>query len=219
MLCKLGQVRGTCFRGPPSPPGQPLPNLPHPIQLCKVKSCPSLQGIYPYRKIYGLRSKVLSLISFTHRYCVLLTEIWQGFFKFPYVDFPLLYGILIMEVNMFRNFLIIVVASGGVHLLFDVPPVQAVIIGLLTLVVVLLMELEQVVLEQVAQLKQKHKCTWRDKPQWYWMLGLLEEVVELGLTLIGLHEGPVEWELLQIAAICLNWIEYRQKQLCKVDLC
>ena len=43
---------------------------------------------------------------------------------------------------MFRNLLIIVVAGGGIHLLFDVPPVQAVIIGLLTLVVVLLMELE-----------------------------------------------------------------------------
>ena len=68
------------------------------------------------------------------------------------------------------------------------------------------------VLEQAAQLKEQHEDTWRDRPQWYWMLGLLEEVIELGLSLMGLHEGPVEWELLQIAAICLNWIEYRGKE-------
>lgn len=67
-------------------------------------------------------------------------------------------------------------------------------------------------LEQVIRLKNKHKDTWRDRSQWYWMYCLLEEVVELGLALIGLHEGPVEWKLLQIATICLNWIEYRKEK-------
>ena len=66
------------------------------------------------------------------------------------------------------------------------------------------------ILERVAQLKNEHRHTWRDRPQWYWMLGLLEEVIELGLALAGLHKDPVEWELLQISTICLNWIEYRE---------
>lgn len=54
------------------------------------------------------------------------------------------------------------------------------------------------------QLKRIHNSTWADKPDWYWFTGLIEEVVELTLTLIGLHKGPVEWELLQIASIAMN---------------
>ena len=67
---------------------------------------------------------------------------------------------------------------------------------------------------RVSLLKEYHKHTWRDKPQWYWMLRLLEEVVELGLSLVGLHRGPPAWELYQIASICLNWIEYRGDLKC-----
>lgn len=63
------------------------------------------------------------------------------------------------------------------------------------------------VLKQVTQLMYKHRYTWRDRSQWYWMYRLLLEVGELGLSLIGLHRGPVEWELLQISSICLNWRE------------
>lgn len=63
--------------------------------------------------------------------------------------------------------------------------------------------------QQVLELQQKHALTWRDRPEWYWALGLLEEVAELILSLAGLHVGPPEWELKQIAAICLNWLEYR----------
>ena len=62
----------------------------------------------------------------------------------------------------------------------------------------------------VLWLKDLHRKTWRDKPEWRWLLGLLEEVVELTASLVGLHAGPPEWELTQIAAICLNWLEYRQ---------
>jgi len=68
------------------------------------------------------------------------------------------------------------------------------------------------VLEQIAQLKTKYRHAWGDRPRWYWMLGLLEEVAELALSLMGLHAGPVEWELLQIATICANWIECREEQ-------
>jgi hypothetical protein len=64
--------------------------------------------------------------------------------------------------------------------------------------------------DEVLELKQKHIATWRDKPEWFWMLSLLEEVAELGLSLIGLHAGPPDWELKQIVAICLNWLEMRQ---------
>ena len=61
----------------------------------------------------------------------------------------------------------------------------------------------------VIELKHKHAETWRYKPDWFWLLSLVEEVIELSLALIGWHSGPVEWELLQISAICMNWIEKR----------
>jgi len=62
---------------------------------------------------------------------------------------------------------------------------------------------------KVLELKTRHKSTWRDKPEWWWLLGLLEEVVELVFALVGLHRGPVDWELTQIAAIAMNWLEHR----------
>ena len=66
--------------------------------------------------------------------------------------------------------------------------------------------------EKVIDLKRHHSKTWRDKPDWFWLLGLTEEVGELSLALIGLRRGPVEWELIQISAICMNWIEMRIEQ-------
>lgn len=68
------------------------------------------------------------------------------------------------------------------------------------------------VLERVKLQVTQHQNTWRDKPEWYWFYGLLKEIVELGLALVGLHKGPIEWELLQIATICVNWLDYRRKQ-------
>lgn len=68
------------------------------------------------------------------------------------------------------------------------------------------------VAKSVVALKEKHCKTWRDKSQLYWAVGLLEEVVELIGALLGLHKGPVEWELMQISAICMNWIELRNPQ-------
>lgn len=58
-------------------------------------------------------------------------------------------------------------------------------------------------------LKQQHAQTWRDMPETYWMRGLWEEVGELAASLGGTHKHPPEWELKQIAAIALNWLEYR----------
>ena len=65
---------------------------------------------------------------------------------------------------------------------------------------------------EVLLCKHKHATTWRDKSQLTWVCGLLEEVCELMLSLVGLHDGPVDHELMQIAAICMNWREYRAEQ-------
>lgn len=58
----------------------------------------------------------------------------------------------------------------------------------------------------VMRLRKKHKYTWRDKPDWYWAWKLFLEVLELFGSLLGIHKDPPKWELMQIAAICLNWI-------------
>lgn len=62
-------------------------------------------------------------------------------------------------------------------------------------------------IQDVVELADQHRDTWRERGDLKWYLGLLEEVLELGLCLLGLHEGPVDWELLQIAAIALNWLD------------
>jgi len=51
------------------------------------------------------------------------------------------------------------------------------------------------VVKDVLELAERHKYTWRDKPEWYWYVGLLEEVCELGLALMGLHRHVPDWEL------------------------
>lgn len=50
---------------------------------------------------------------------------------------------------------------------------------------------------------------WRDKPDSYWLARLMEEVGELAGSLVGDHDDPPEWELTQIAGICINWLEMR----------
>jgi lipid-A-disaccharide synthase-like uncharacterized protein len=62
------------------------------------------------------------------------------------------------------------------------------------------------------RLMEEHKATWRNKPEWFWFLSLLEEVFELLGALIGWHKDPVKWELMQIAAICMNWIDMRERK-------
>ncbi len=57
---------------------------------------------------------------------------------------------------------------------------------------------------EVDTLFYEHRHTWEREGRLHWFLGLLEEVAELGLSMIGLHKGPPEWELTQIAAIAMN---------------
>lgn len=67
-------------------------------------------------------------------------------------------------------------------------------------------------MEKVLALKDKNSKLWRDKPDSYWFMRLLEEVGELALSLRGRHEHSPETELRQITSICLNWLEYREKK-------
>ncbi len=67
-------------------------------------------------------------------------------------------------------------------------------------------------IDQVVALKQKHQHTWQDKPNWFWLLSLLEEVGELVLSLVGLHRHSPEVELRQIASIAINWLEKRNSK-------
>jgi hypothetical protein len=62
---------------------------------------------------------------------------------------------------------------------------------------------------QVFELQAKHAATWRDRDESYWLAGFMGEVGELAGALVGNHVGPVEWELSQLAAIALNWLDMR----------
>ena len=65
---------------------------------------------------------------------------------------------------------------------------------------------------EVLSLQQRHRGTWRDRHEHYWLTQLLEEVAELGNALVGEHEHDPDYELRQIASICLNWLDMRAKQ-------
>jgi hypothetical protein len=67
--------------------------------------------------------------------------------------------------------------------------------------------------KEVLELARKHAETWRDQPESYWFCRLMEEVGELGASLEDDHDDPPEWELRQIASICLNWLEMRKDRL------
>ena len=66
------------------------------------------------------------------------------------------------------------------------------------------------ILKEVLSLQERHRGTWWDRHQLYWLTQLLEEVAELGNALVGEHEHDPDYELTQIAAICLNWLDMRQ---------
>jgi hypothetical protein len=61
-------------------------------------------------------------------------------------------------------------------------------------------------------LAEQHKETWRQDPESTWIKGLLEEVRELQDALEGKHKHPPDLELMQIAAICMNWLDMRQSK-------
>jgi hypothetical protein len=66
--------------------------------------------------------------------------------------------------------------------------------------------------DETIALKEKYAGKWRDRSQLYWAGRLLEEVAELLGALLGIHAGPVERELAQIASICMNWLELRAER-------
>jgi len=61
---------------------------------------------------------------------------------------------------------------------------------------------------------EEHRETWQDKGKWHWYFGLVEEVLELGLALLGIHkhnrwERPdetVQHKLAQVGSIAINWL-------------
>lgn len=59
-------------------------------------------------------------------------------------------------------------------------------------------------------LRDKHALAWRNMPESYWFLRLVGEIGELGNSLANNHEHPPDWELAQIAAICMNWLDMRK---------
>ena len=67
----------------------------------------------------------------------------------------------------------------------------------------------QTTIEWIDTLKREHEQTWRNRSDWYWLRGLWEEVIELSLSLLGLHRHSPEYELRQIGAIAANWIDKR----------
>ena len=62
-------------------------------------------------------------------------------------------------------------------------------------------------LKELLELKERYKDQWRDKPQSYWLARLMQEVGELGSSLVGDHDDSVEHELKQIITIGMNWLE------------
>lgn len=66
------------------------------------------------------------------------------------------------------------------------------------------------ILRRVLSLQHRHCKTWRGQHELYWFTQLIEETAELGNALVGEHEHDPDYELTQIAAICLNWLDMRQ---------
>lgn len=65
---------------------------------------------------------------------------------------------------------------------------------------------------RLQKLIKKHNKTWRNKPETYWFQRLVCEVGELGGSLAGEHKHLPDWELTQIAAICINWLKMREER-------
>jgi hypothetical protein len=70
---------------------------------------------------------------------------------------------------------------------------------------------DTVALDGVLRVANNHIETWRNLPESKWYLGLMEEMAELGLALVGEHQHLPDHELRQIAAIAINWLDYRNE--------
>jgi hypothetical protein len=69
-------------------------------------------------------------------------------------------------------------------------------------------------MDTVVQLANYHDAlwTWRNKTNLEWMLGILEEYVELGLSLLGLHRHPPEYEVAQIVSCHINFVRHLRRK-------
>lgn len=70
--------------------------------------------------------------------------------------------------------------------------------------------------ELVVRHRRKYLTYWRERENLYWFIRLVEEMIELGLLLVGLlqysqkkgwHKESPQRELMGIASICINWLE------------
>jgi hypothetical protein len=68
------------------------------------------------------------------------------------------------------------------------------------------------VIENVTKRVLDHANQWIDKDDHYWFERLSQEVGEIGGTIAGDHEGPLELELEQVAGICLNWLRRMERE-------
>lgn len=66
------------------------------------------------------------------------------------------------------------------------------------------------VVDKVLKLQQQYAETWQGKPESYWLARIMQEIGELASVLVGDYDDSPDWELMQIAAIALNWLEHRQ---------
>lgn len=60
---------------------------------------------------------------------------------------------------------------------------------------------------KVLRYAERHSGRWRDRSDLYWYLRLLQETLELGGVVLGLHDDDPEHEKAQIASICINWMD------------
>ena len=73
------------------------------------------------------------------------------------------------------------------------------------------METKQGPETDVINYKRKYESLWRDRCDAYWLERLAQEVDELKESLNGMHGDSPEWEIRQIASICINWLERKQR--------
>lgn len=64
----------------------------------------------------------------------------------------------------------------------------------------------------VALVQHVLRDQWADKEPWFWLFHLDDEVGELDDSLEGNHPHPFEWELVQIAALCINWLRHHARE-------
>jgi len=65
--------------------------------------------------------------------------------------------------------------------------------------------------KKVIDRRREFSPNW-DRSDNLWLLTLLEEISELILSLRGKHDNPPDLELVEIASICINWLEKRKSE-------